>query len=156
MHLMTLSKDKSFLAVVRKIGLKTISMNWIENSLMTYQCFFWHFTWKWGQLLTETVHRKMILHSSEFIYMYRKIVLRCNETQFSDVVFEYSSIDGCWLLFRCIVIEKIFQFDQFPSHQMEEHHYVAWILLAFPFVTLLPSIDVPKAKVEANFYPFGQ
>ena len=64
-------------------------------------------------------------------------------------------IDGCWLQFCFIVIEKILQFNRFSSHQMEEHHYVSWILLAFPSVTLLPSIDVPKAKVEANFCPFA-
>ena len=68
----------------------------------------------------------------------------------------HSVIDGCWLQFRCIVFEKIFQFNWFSSHQREEHHYVVWILLAFPFVTLLPSIDVPKEKVEANFYPFAR
>ena len=100
-------KRQIIFAVVRKIGLKTISSDRIENSLMIYHCLLWNFTlsllsiaqstcvYKKGIFISmnfykryRPLERKFIEYEHRFIYI--KIVLRCNETQFNDVVFEFS------------------------------------------------------------------
>ena len=72
-------KRQIIFAVVRKIGLKTILSDKIENSLMIYHCLLWNFTLSLLSIAQSTcVHKKGIFR---FIYIKNRFKMQWNTIQ---------------------------------------------------------------------------